>query len=556
MTSIIALALSVFTALTPVKVHVDGPGYLRFIRDGRVVYAKAATFLSIDGNLGSEGAKVLPEVPIPVGTQTFKVDLQGNVDVGSAHLGRLVLAIFPAGSTSSTTDDFFTFSERPTLTNPGEDAAGVIRVDGDSKPTASVTPTAIEHKLIASQATTRSVAGQLFTISITGEGFFKVNDEDGGTHYTRDGRFVTNENGLLQTHQGFLLEPNIAIPAGATKVTISPLGVVTANVSGNTDVFGLGRITLSIFPHADALTTFTPNTLNASTASGAPKVLNPGSNGAGTIWYGQPETDTSAQLLTKRTTPSTTSTTRTKAPSSTTGGTQIEILVKQHTDVVGDEFTIGDIATVNGPDDAVEAYKKVKIGATAIAGVSRIIDQHYLVLKLRGAGHPEGSYVLVVPDGADVARKVRTVSAQDIMDLAIKTAQDKIGAKIDFHVFGVVHPIVALDGDITLDASDPDPNTKGYTVVITAREGNQIVGTQTVTLVPPAQLGDVKVGDTVKVVLKSGAAMIEVEGRAITSGFVGQKIKVSITASPNSGGGKTTTHTGTVIEAGKVEVDL
>src|ERR1017187_6126023 len=174
MTSIIPLVLSVFTALTPIKVHVDGPGYLRFIRDGRVVYAKAATFVSIDGNLGSEGAKVLPEIQVPVGTQTFKVDLQGNVDVGSAHLGRLVLAIFPAGSTSSTTDDFFTFSERPTLTNPGEEAAGVIRVDGDSKPTASATLTAIEHKLIAAQATTSSVAGQPFNISITGEGFFKV----------------------------------------------------------------------------------------------------------------------------------------------------------------------------------------------------------------------------------------------------------------------------------------------------------------------------------------------------------------------------------------------
>ena len=398
MTNILTLAFSVYAAVTPVKVHVDGPGYLRFMRDDRAVYAKAATFVIIDGDLGSEGAKILPEIPIPAGAQTLKVDLQGNVDAGSAHLGRLVLAIFPAGSTSSTTDSFFTFSERPTLTNPGEDTAGVIRTEGESVPP--------------------SVSGS---------------------------------------------------PSHPAKTPLPARG---------------------------------------------------------------------------------------KSSTSSTSAAQVEILVRQHSEVVGDAFTLGDIATISGPDDQIEAYKNVKIGATAIAGFNRIIDQRFLALKLRGTGHSEGRYVLVVPDGADVARKVKTISVQDITDLAIKTAQDKIGVKIDFRVNGGIKPIVAPDGEVTLEASDPDANAKGYTVVITAREGNTIVGTQTVMLVPPAQLGDVKIGDTVKVVLKAGAAVIEVEGRAITAGFVGQKIKVSITASPNSGGGKTTTHTGTVIEAGKVEVDL
>src|SRR5579862_8614347 len=112
MTNIIAIAISVYAALTPVKVHVDGAGYMRFVRDGRVVYAKTATFVSIDGSLGSEGAKLLPEIPVPTTAPTITVDLQGNVDAGTAHLGRLVLAIFPAGTTSRTTDSFFTFSER------------------------------------------------------------------------------------------------------------------------------------------------------------------------------------------------------------------------------------------------------------------------------------------------------------------------------------------------------------------------------------------------------------------------------------------------------------
>jgi hypothetical protein len=407
MTPLLALAFSLYGPLTPVKVHVDGTGYMRFIRDGRVVYAKVATFVNIDGELGSEGAKLLPGITIPPGTETIKIDLQGNVDAGANHLGRLVIAVFPPGSTSSTTDDFFTFSERPTLTNPGEDTAGVIRIEGD---------------------------------------------------------------------------------------------ITKAPVQGTTNSAILTKGTSS----------------SASTTKAA---------------HGK--------------------TTSTTAP-----GPQVEIIVRQHSEVPGDAFTLGDIATINGPDDAVEAYKAVKIGATAIAGFNRIIDQRYLIQKLRGAGHPEGTYVLVVPEKADVGRKVRTVTVDEITNTAIQAAQDKIGAKLDFRITGTVKPIIAPDGEVIREASDPEPTAKGYTVVVTAREGNTIVGTQTVTLVPPAQTGGVKVGDPVKVVLKSGTAVIEVEGKALTAGFVGQKIKVSVTASPNGGEGKTTTHTGTVIDAGRVEVDL
>ena len=262
MTNILALAFSVYAALTPVKVHVDGPGYMRFIRDGRVVYAKAATFVRLDGDLASEGAKVLPEIPVPAGATSITIDLQGNVDTDGAHLGRLVLATFPAGTTSSTTDDFFTFSERPTLVNPGDDTAGVIRVEGGST------------------------------------------------------------------------QPTIAARA-----------------------------------------------------------------------------DKQPNLLTKRSAIPATSATHAKATSTSSATAEVEILVHQHSDVVGGVFTLGDIATISGPDDVVEAYKKVKIGETAIAGVNRVIDQRYVALKLRGAGHVVGSYVIVVPPGADVSRKVKTISS-------------------------------------------------------------------------------------------------------------------------------------------------
>lgn len=410
MINLVALTLTLASALNPIKVHVDGSGYMRFVRDGRVVYAKTATFVNIDGALGAEGAKVLPEVQIPANATTLKIDLQGNIDAGENHLGRLVLAIFPAGSTSTSTDSFFMFSERPSLTNPGEETAGVIRVDGDPTP--------------------------------------------------------------------------------------------------------------PIIGHAPVRPT-------------------------------SKETDPAPSILTHSTTPATTVNHTTKKG----GGQGVEILVHQHSDVSGGDFTIGDIAAVTGPDETVDAIKKIKIGATTIAGFSRPIDAKSVTMRLRGSGIKDGTYSLIVPDGAEVARKTKTISTDEIADMAIKAAQEKIGTKVDFRVAIPIKPIVANDAETILEASDPEQTAKGYTVVVTARQGNTIVGFQTVNLTMPAQAGGIKVGDVVKVVIKSNLAFIEVQGKALSAGFVGQKIKVSITAS-SDGTGTTTTHTGTVIDAGKVEVDL
>lgn len=416
MINLLALAVSAFAALSPIKVHVDGSGYLRFMRDGRVVYAKTATFVSVGGLLGSEGATILPEIPLASNVQTLTIDLQGNVESSGQHLGRLVIAMFPPGSTSSTTDDFFVFEERPTLANPGDGSAGVVRVDGDPMP--RVTPA----------------------------------------------------------------------PAARTK-------------------------------------------------SSEPKPADP-----------------KPQVLTART----------EAPVRTVhaaskqkdAGAHVEIIVRQHSEVVGDQFSIGDIATVNGPDEVADAIRKVNVGTTTIVGYSRVIDPRYVAIRLRGAGYQDGSYVLVVPDGADVARKSKTVTTDEIADAAIKAAQAKAGVNLEFRVAGSIKPIVAKDGDITLETSDPEPTAKGFLVTVTAREGDVIVGAESITLSLPADIVSIKSGDTVKVLFKSGTASIEVEGKALSAGYLGQKIKVSVSATPNGGNGSITTHTGKIIDVGTVEVDL
>lgn len=113
---------------------VDGEGYLRLVRDGRVVYAKSVRLAVIAGKLGSEkGPTFLPSIPFNGNVGELQVSMQGDVSFQGLPIGRLVLATF-AGSTPQKEQDFYVAADRPTLGQPGDGLLGVLRLGGDEKP--------------------------------------------------------------------------------------------------------------------------------------------------------------------------------------------------------------------------------------------------------------------------------------------------------------------------------------------------------------------------------------------------------------------------------------
>ncbi len=73
--------------------------------------------------------------------------------------------------------------------------------------------------------------GDPLDVSLSGEGFFKVNTPN-GERYTRNGHFVKSSDGTLMTPQGWPLqgtEGNIVIPDGTRHVHIGGDGQVFAN---------------------------------------------------------------------------------------------------------------------------------------------------------------------------------------------------------------------------------------------------------------------------------------------------------------------------------------
>ena len=126
-------------------------------------------------------------------------------------------------------------------------------------------------------------------MAIQGSGFFQITQPDGTLAYTRDGSFKLSNTGHLVTTSGLSLAPAVVIPPTASSITVGTDGVVSVELANGGGAQNLGQIQIARFVNPAGLTPIGNNLLTATTASGAPQVLNPGTTGAGTINQGSLE---------------------------------------------------------------------------------------------------------------------------------------------------------------------------------------------------------------------------------------------------------------------------
>lgn len=122
-------------------------------------------------------------------------------------------------------------------------------------------------------------------IAISGPGFLQVqipNQPD--MAYTRAGTLQLNEQGQLVMPNGYLLTPPITIPAGTTKINISPDGIVS--VTNDTSTEQIGNIELYDFINPTGLQAVGENLYKQTVASGTPTSGIPASDGFGKLRQG------------------------------------------------------------------------------------------------------------------------------------------------------------------------------------------------------------------------------------------------------------------------------
>ncbi|MGQ9720135.1 MAG: flagellar basal-body rod protein FlgG [Candidatus Jordarchaeum sp.] len=121
-------------------------------------------------------------------------------------------------------------------------------------------------------------------MAIEGKGFFKL-ISNGREVFTRNGAFKIDKDGYICDHHGNRLQPEFAIPAQTTTITIDSGGRIVAS-GGDGKELGSVQIQLFNFPNPAGLKSIGQNLFIPSEASGDPIQGNPGSDEFGTISQG------------------------------------------------------------------------------------------------------------------------------------------------------------------------------------------------------------------------------------------------------------------------------
>jgi flagellar basal-body rod protein FlgG len=133
------------------------------------------------------------------------------------------------------------------------------------------------------------VTEQPLDLAINNRGFLQIQMPTGEAAYTRNGQLHINANGEVVNANGFLLGPNIVIPANTNNITISQDGVVSASILGVVDPQEIGQITLTDFVNPAGLQAIGGNLFVATASSGDPQIGTAGENGLGSIIQGSLE---------------------------------------------------------------------------------------------------------------------------------------------------------------------------------------------------------------------------------------------------------------------------
>jgi len=126
-------------------------------------------------------------------------------------------------------------------------------------------------------------------LAIAGEGFFRIQMQDGSLAYTRNGNFQVDETGRMVTSNGYWLIPDIIMPELflPDSINVTKNGKVSVKVPTGDDVVevDVGMIELYRFPNPVGLTAIGENLFKTTQASGDAIAGVPGYEGMGTLQH-------------------------------------------------------------------------------------------------------------------------------------------------------------------------------------------------------------------------------------------------------------------------------
>jgi flagellar basal-body rod protein FlgG len=172
------------------------------------------------------------------------------------------------------------------------------RVGATSSDTGTIVPAGVQLGLGVKTAAVYRITEQgsllntdnTLDLAVQGKGYFRIQMPSGETAYSRDGSFQLSPNRQIVTHNGYVVQPGISVPANAVSISINASGQVSVKLDGQVTPQVAGQLQLANFPNDAGLEAIGENLFLETPSSGAATVANPGSTGYGTLLQGFLET--------------------------------------------------------------------------------------------------------------------------------------------------------------------------------------------------------------------------------------------------------------------------
>jgi hypothetical protein len=214
-------------------------------------------------------------------------------------------------------------------------------------------------------------------------------------------------------------------------------------------------------------------------------------------------------------------------------------------------MTLRDIAQVHGAD--AERVKAIDLGVAPVHGIPMSYARERLLSKVLLLGLDRAKVELQMPAAVEIRRAGQIVQPQQILEAAKAAVAEKTGLKGELETSDRLAEIHVPNGTLELAAESVSLISGAATVTVGIRvDGRRIIG-RTVRLSGPMLEPAVQAGSNVTVRFLSNGVTVELPGRVRSSAAVGQSVEVTVQAGTGSAA---TTHVGTVIAPGKVEVKL
>ncbi|MCP4548356.1 MAG: flagellar basal-body rod protein FlgG [bacterium] len=134
------------------------------------------------------------------------------------------------------------------------------------------------------------MTGNALDMTISGEGFFRVEMADGSYAYTRDGSFTIDADSTMVTSSGYKVAPGIIFPDGTQEVAVAEGGLIQARAGGEEVAEEIGTLEIYRFANPAGMRAIGGNLFVETEASGIPQTGESGAEGFGTVESGMLET--------------------------------------------------------------------------------------------------------------------------------------------------------------------------------------------------------------------------------------------------------------------------